>query len=296
MSRLNAGYCLVRNPVGGQTGRVSLLPHDISGIVFWSKNPRPMLASFTEIHQRGIPFYVQFTINAYGKPLEPRVPETASAIETALEIKNRLGPKALVWRYDPIVISGQTPAEWHLDQFGRLANRLHGATDEVVVSFVTPYAKTKRNLAQLSDLRWTDPSIEVKNDLLTKLQAIAVMNGMVLRKCCQSGLCDNIPDSSCADADRFMALGACLRASKEPPVRPGCRCLPSRDIGEYETCAHGCAYCYANNSHVEAHARWQKHSAGGESIMPVANQPISFQQELDFYGRADQVSSQTWNG
>ncbi len=42
--RMEEGYVLVRNPMNfHQVSRISLSPDVVDCIVFWSKNPRPML-------------------------------------------------------------------------------------------------------------------------------------------------------------------------------------------------------------------------------------------------------------
>lgn len=34
---------------------------------------------------------------------------------------------------------------------------------------------------------------------------------------------------------------------KDPGQRPACRCIRSKDIGQYDTCIHGCVYYYASD-------------------------------------------------
>ncbi|MBQ9428827.1 MAG: DUF1848 family protein [Clostridia bacterium] len=50
--------------------KISLLPEVVDGIVFWTKNPVPMLDRLTEL-ERYI-YYFQFTLNSYGKDVEPK--------------------------------------------------------------------------------------------------------------------------------------------------------------------------------------------------------------------------------
>jgi len=269
MNRLSAGFCIVRNPVSGAAFRVSLVAHDIGGIVFWTKNPRPMASQFSEIKRQRIPFYIQFTITPYGPPIEVSTPSVADRIETALRLTDEFGPHSVVWRYDPILISEQTPAEWHREQFSSLAARLRDVTDEVAISFVVPYKKTVCNLARALG-RWTDPQLESKRALAKDLHTAATSYGISLTVCCQPDIADGLPKAACADPLRFARLGARPPDIRRTPTRPGCNCLDSRDIGEYDTCIHGCAYCYANTNDGLAQERYLQHAANGECLLPLA--------------------------
>ena len=72
-NRIKEGFVYVRNPINkNQISKISLLPDDVDCFVFWSKNPKPLLSKLDELNNYH--FYFLFTINSYGKDLEPSVP------------------------------------------------------------------------------------------------------------------------------------------------------------------------------------------------------------------------------
>jgi hypothetical protein len=272
LNRLDAGFALVANPYGGKPYRVSLALPDMDGIVLWTRNAAPFRAGFEAVAARGLPFVVQYTVTGYPRAIEPAVPDAARGIAEMRYLRDRFGPRVMVWRYDPILMSSATDADWHKENFADLAASLRGATDEVVVSFAQAYAKTRRNLdaaAGEHGFAWREPEREEKRALLSRLAAIAGDNGLRLTLCTQPDLAsDATPAARCIDADRLSEIaGRDLRA-REKGNRPGCLCAESRDIGAYDSCTQGCAYCYAVTSRSAAQANRRRHDPVDEMLVP----------------------------
>lgn len=270
MNRLRAGFCLVRNPYGGQISRVSLSPGDIDGLVLWTKNIGPFLRHLPTLAARGLPFVVQHSITGYPRELERATPPIDRVLDSAARLATAHGPRALVWRYDPILLSSLTPLSFHLDHFGRLCESLRGLCDEVTVSFLQVYAKSRRHLdtaATRHGFDWRDPPLQAKRDLIEALVPIAQSNGMRLSVCAQSELL--VPGAiaaRCVDAQRLSDIAGHTIRAKARGNRAGCGCAESRDIGTYDTCPHGCAYCYAVQNPDTARRRFQSHHPESEFL------------------------------
>ena len=127
LHRLKAGYCTVANPFNrNQVSRISLRPEDVDAIVFWTRNPRPLMRYIPELDSQGYRYYFQFTILGYPREIDPKSPTAAAAVQTFHELSERLGPTRVIWRYDPIVFTGLTPPAFHRENFqrpGRIAPR-----------------------------------------------------------------------------------------------------------------------------------------------------------------------------
>ena len=270
-NRFRAGYALVVNPFGGQISRVSLRD-GVDGFVFWTRNAAPFLPVLAEVWEAGFPFTLQYTVTDYPRALERSVVESDRSIAVIRHLADSYGPRTVVWRYDPIVISSLISAEDHLRHFTTLAQRLEGAVDEVVVSFVQPYRKTIRNMdraARLAHFTWSDPSDEEKRQILSRLAVIARGHGMALTICTQPHLATpESREARCVDALRLTDMGKGFISARTKGTRPGCLCAESRDIGAYESCPHGCVYCYAVNSTTEAKRRLHFHDPQGEFLIP----------------------------
>ena len=271
--RFAVGHALVVNPYGGKDSRVSLRD-GVDGFVFWTRNIGPFLPALAEVRQAGLPFVIQYTITAYPRSLETSVISAERSLALIAEVAARYGPRAVVWRYDPVIVSSETPADFHRDTFARLATALSGKVDEVVISFATLYAKTVRNLnraATAHGFTWADPPDEDKRNLAAELAAIAAAHGLRLTICCQEGL--GLAGAACVDARRLedVAAGWDLARTvkaKRKGNRPFCLCHESRDIGAYESCPHGCVFCYAVTSPALAKRHFHRHDPDGDYLLP----------------------------
>lgn len=270
LNRLRAGYCLVSNPYSGRPFRVSLTRDAIDGIVFWTRNLGPFLPRLEEVHRLGYPFVIQFTITGCPRELESGVIDSRRAVVQLRLAAERYGPRVCVWRYDPILDTSLTPRAFHTATFARLAGELEGATDEVVISFAQLYGKTRRGLegaGREHGLIWSDPGDEWKRDLASELAGIAAGRGMRLTVCGQPALvAPGCAPARCIDAGRLSDVAGRPILARERPHRQECGCYESKDIGAYDTCAQGCAYCYAVSSVERARANLRAHDPTAESL------------------------------
>ena len=270
MNRLGAGYCRTVNPYGGQVVEVPLTPADVDGFVFWTRNAGPFLDALDEVRGRGFPFVLHQTITGYPRALDFATVEARRAANQLRRINRDFGARVPVWRYDPVVISSFTPPAWHRANFATLAAALSGVVDEVVVSFCQVYRKTARNMAAAARafrFAWRDPPDDEKRALLSDLSAIATDHGMAVTICGQPALLvDGAREASCIDARRLADVAGSPIAARAKPHRETCACWSSRDIGEYDTCPHGCVYCYAVRNRSRAKRRFNDHDPAGEFL------------------------------
>lgn len=277
LARLREGRCRVANPYGGRPFEVSLGRKDVDGFVFWTRNAHPFATALHEVDQREYPFTIQFTVLGYPRAIDPSVIDTANAVAQIRELAGRYGPRAVVWRYDPIVVTSITGADWHRENFRSLADALAGATDEAVVSFMAPYRKTRRNLdaaAARAEFEWSDPEAGLKHALLGDLAEIASERGVRLTLCSQPELrTEGVEGARCIDAERLSDVAGYRISGRRKGNRPGCLCTESRDIGAYDTCPHGCAYCYAVRSPVTAKRLYRRHDKESDVLQPTDRTP-----------------------
>jgi hypothetical protein len=267
MNRIRAGYCEVPNPFNArQIARVSLAPQDVEAVVFWSKNPRPLLRSLAELDGRGIRYYFQFTINDYDEQLEPSLPPLSERLQTFEKLVGRIGERRVIWRYDPIIISTRTPYAFHEQTFRRLAERLRGLTRRSMVSIVDFYQKTDRRLSKLEgEGNRVDRGSETSPDmvgLLSTIRETAASVGIEVFSCAEKELVGTgIMPGRCVDSELIRSIWSVARApvKKDSGQREACGCITSKDIGINDTCLHGCLYCYATRNPALARERAAKH-------------------------------------
>ncbi len=251
MNRIKEGFLLTRNPFNAhQIRRVSLAPDDVDLFVFWTRNPTMLMHHLDELNVIGYKYYFQYTITGYPKELENNVPRPHKAIDTFSKLSDMIGPKKVIWRYDPILLSNLVNIDEHKRLFTKIASMLAGKTNKVVISFTDLYKKTEKNLNQIEHFSYSD--IVQKQDMLSDLslymREVANANGMIIETCAEEmGLEQfGINHGKCIDDNLIKDIfGISISNKKDSGQRNACGCIKSIDIGMYNTCRHGCSYCYA---------------------------------------------------
>lgn len=246
--------------------------------VLWSKNYMPLLPYLDELDAGGYRMLFHFTINGLPKVFEPRVPDTADLVECALSLSERYGPDAVLWRYDPVLISSVTDRQYHLHRFRELCAALEGAVRRCYFSFVVFHRKVQRNTELLcgkTGVVCYDLPTADRIGIANALTDIASEHGIEIFSCCGDYLVEGkIKKAHCTDAELLRRLYPDkMRRLAKFPIREGCGCCECTDIGAYDTCAHGCVYCYANASPQTALRKYERHNPRSDMLYgnPQAN-------------------------
>ena len=284
MRRVEAGFCMVPNPRNPkQVARVSLRPEDVDAIVFWSKNPRPMIPHVESLEKRGFRFYFQYTLNDYPLAFEPRVPPLADRISAFKQLSQMIGAEKCVWRYDPIIISNVTDFQYHRERFDGLCTALEGYTKRLVISILDHYKYSDRRLASLEPdgiILEKEPTEHPElRPFLKGLADRARQAGLAIFSCAEkqdySSL--GIQPGSCIDGELIRKLWGsdhCWKRAKGQ--REDCNCVESRDLGTSESCQHGCLYCYGIWSMKSARKNYESHRPDTTAILgnPELSRPF----------------------
>jgi hypothetical protein len=278
MNRIRAGFCTVPNPFNQrQVAQVSLRPEDVDVIVFWTRNPRPLLPHLAELDERGYRYYFQYTLMDNPPPIEAHSPPAQAALQAFAELAQRVGPPRVIWRYDPIVFTSLSPPEFHAETYARLAQALRGCTARSVISLFDPYPKARQRLEAMAQqgaaLLPFDPAEPWFGPFIAGLAQAAGENGMEIVSCAEQ--LDQRPygvrPGKCVDDEYIRRVfGLDVTHKKDPGQRKACGCVTSKDIGAYDTCLFGCAYCYATTSFARAKRRRQAHDPHAPSLIPHA--------------------------
>lgn len=296
------GYSAWTNPFNGVKSYVSY--KDTRFIVFWSKNPKPLLRYLPVLKQRGIGCYIQYSLNDYEEEgLEKNVPPLKQRIETFKQLTNALGKGHVIWRFDPLVLTDNINIDKLLDKVDNIGNQLLGYTEKLVFSFadILSYRKVQANL-QKANINYIDWQENQMREFARRLSVLNQKWGYELATCGEKidltefgvkknhcvddeliiklayddkklmdylkvkfypmpqkslfGDSESIPDSAIILPNGMYALHG---DNKDKGQRAFCGCIKSKDIGEYNTCVHGCEYCYANASKQAAVMNYKCH-------------------------------------
>ena len=304
-----AGYSAWTNPFNGVRSYISY--KNTRFIVFWSKNPKPLLKYLPVLERRKIGCYIQYSINDYeAEGLEKSVPPLAERIDTFKQLVERLGKGHVIWRFDPLVLTDQISIDSLLSKIENIGDQLYGYTEKLVFSFadILSYRKVQSNLkkAQVNYIDWSENQMRVFAEKLVKLNE---KWDYELATCGEKIVLNGVKKNHCIDDDLIIRLAyhdkvlmdylgvevhkpqpsLFKETAEQPPEnaiilpdgsylthgdnsdkgqRQFCGCIKSKDIGEYNTCIHGCEYCYATANKELAIANFKKYQANpfNESI------------------------------
>ncbi len=239
---LSRGAAAYRNPYSGRAASVSLAADDVAAFVFWTRNPLPFLPVVARLELAGCRSIFHVTVTGYPRALEPAAPTLEEAAAAVRRLSGTVGPARVLWRFDPI-LPGEEPSAI-VARFDKVSAALEGLAGRCTLSIAHPYRKSLRAMRDAPQL-WR-PARGLRG-AVERIAAIGRARGFRMVSCCSPALRDwGIPAAACVDMELLSALYPALPVSAAPsPVREGCLCAASRDIGTYRTCRHGCLYCYA---------------------------------------------------
>jgi hypothetical protein len=268
--RLEAGYVERINPFNQKSSIVSLKEARV--FVFWTKNPKPMFSLLDELDARELHTYFQFTLNDYdAEGYEPGVPKLEERVETFMALSKRLGKDRVIWRFDPLLLTDKVTVDDLLKKVERVGDLIQPYTSRFVFSFadIVGYKKVQTRLHRegVQAREFTIPKMEA---FAAGVQQLNQRWGLSVSTCAETIDLDayGIEHGRCIDDRLLIKLfpqdaklmaflgyeqglgGECVpiakkRKLKDPGQRMACGCIVSKDIGRYDTCSHGCAYCYA---------------------------------------------------
>lgn len=276
LNRIRTGYCTVPSPFNTkQVSYVSLLPDDVEVIVFWTRNPQPLLSYLGELTQRGYRYYFLFTLMDNPRQIDTKTPPLKDSLITFQSLADRIGPEKVIWRYDPIVLTKMTGTRFHIQTYQKIAEALCGYTHRSVISTVDIYRKLSNRLHRLSQqgielLNFNKLPGQQLEELMCSLAQIAKEYGMDIHSCAEE--LDMQPygilPGKCIDDDYIKKIFSMETVFKKDPYQRNlCKCVLSKDIGMYDSCLFGCQYCYANASFDLARTHYEKHDPNSPSLL-----------------------------
>ena len=241
-NRVEEGFVCTRNPYNDDIYKYPLDSKIIDCLCFCTKNPKPMLKDLDKLNDFNQFWFV--TITPYGRDIERNVPSFKRVIKSFKELSETLGVNKVSWRYDPIFITEKYSLDFHIDKFEEMASELHTYTDDCTISFIDLYQKVLRNFPEVREVIRQEQLIIGEN-----FARIADDYDIQMKTCVEGTLLDRFGfDSSGCMTQNVIekAIGNNLKIPKGKYRIRECDCIFGRDIGAYNTCMHGCKYCYAN--------------------------------------------------
>lgn len=286
VERWNAGYVKWKNPFNGVASYISFKNTKV--VVFWTKNPKPMMKYLDFFDEAIKNYYFQFSLNDYDKEgFEYKVPRVESRINTFKELSNRIGKDRVVWRFDPLLLTKELSVKELLRRLERIGNEISPYTSKLVFSFadISIYSKVESNLKK-EQIDYLEFSLDTMIEFAEGLKKLNANWNLELATCAEKFdlMKFGISHNKCIDDDLMIKLFQHdielmqflgvefsepslfenskiekTKNIKDKGQREACGCIMSKDIGEYNTCPHECVYCYANTSKELAIKNYKSH-------------------------------------
>jgi DNA repair photolyase len=241
-----------------QVGKISLSPNVVDCLVFWTKNPERFYSRLNELNSYY--YYFQYTITGYGKSIEPNVPALNDSIDIFIKFSKKIGKNRMVWRYDPIILTENFTVEYHIKNFENIATQFSKYTKRCVISFIDYYKNIIKNISPIQSKEITNEQL---SEIASAFSIICQKNNIELVTCAEEVDLSNfkISHGKCIDDKLIEEIsGFSLNVDKDKNQRLECGCVASIDIGTYNTCPHGCLYCYANYSCNQVRKNYSQHN------------------------------------
>lgn len=244
-NRLKEGFVYVANPFNAKKiTRIDLTPEAVDIFVFWTKDPEPMVRRLEEL--KHYQYYFQFTLTSYREDIEKGIRAKRDIIGTFKNLADTIGKEKVIWRYDPILINDFYSKEYHYYWFEKFCSELEGYTENSIISFLDMYKKIEGNM---KSIKIKSLSKEETMEIAKELVSIASKYHIKIKACCEDMNLTwvGVERASCIDENLICKIiKSPINVKKDSGQRPGCTCVKSIDIGSYNSCSHGCSYCYAN--------------------------------------------------
>lgn len=264
-NRLNEGFVDVRNPYNEhQVSRIILDGNYIDCILFCTKNPIPMLDRLDEIR---FPYLFHVTLTGYHRDIEPGIPDKRAIVQAVKRLSEKIGRERVIIRYDPILITPRYQPAYHERAFASLCEQLQGYVDTYIISFVDLYKNTRKNAARIQ-LNEID-ELQMR-EVGKRIGQTAARYGVHVQTCAEQVDLETygITKGLCVGRDELkQRLGQEVRLPAGKGVRDTCGCLPTVDIGDYNACAHDCAYCYANYDEQRIRENMKTHDPNSSVLL-----------------------------
>lgn len=258
-NRITEQYVLVPNPYNPKMiSKISLKPDVVDCIVFWTKNPVPILDKLDML--RDYHYYFQFTLNPYGRDIENNLPSVKERIGIFKRLSDKIGKEKVIWRYDPILTNKKYDVAFHREAFAEIAEGLKDHTEKCMLGFIDHYRHIKSTVVRLDiNPLETDEIEEMAVSFKSTIDKYPIELDTCTIKVDLTHL--GIPGGLCVDKKLIERItGYNISAKKDKNQRDICNCIESIDIGTYESCLNGCVYCYAiKGNYLTAKSNMGKH-------------------------------------